>query len=291
MKTFINILSIALSATFFSCGSPGTEPKASSKEKIQIAHEGVNIAYDDMGTGDTTLLFIHGWGINKTYWSNQDSFFSKSYRVVAVDLPGFGTSGKNRKSWSVEDYGKDLTAVLTSLDLKNVVLIGHSMSGAIALETALTNPTRVIGVVGIDNFKNFGYIETDASKKETANIYKAVRANFKATITEYVSQALFAPSTDSAIKKRVLDDILSSDTIIAVNCMEQGDQYPLNAKLSALKLPLNLINSSLTPTDTAAFKKGNIKYNLYDIGAVGHYPMLEKPQAFNDLLQRAIDGM
>ncbi len=45
---------------------------------IKITDQGVNISYTDNGKGDTVLLFVHGWCINKTYWTNQVNFFSKS---------------------------------------------------------------------------------------------------------------------------------------------------------------------------------------------------------------------
>ena len=70
-------------------------------EKIKIENQGVNIVYDDAKIGETVLLFIHGFGIDKSYWTNQTAFFSKKYRVVVLDLPGFGQSGKNRNSWKV----------------------------------------------------------------------------------------------------------------------------------------------------------------------------------------------
>ena len=180
---------------------------------------------------------------------------------------------------------------MTKLDLKNVILVGHSMSGAIAVETALTNPIRIIGVVGVDNFKNFGVVETPQSKEETANIYKAARANYKETVSEYVNQALFSPSTDSLTRKKVLNDIVNADSIIAVNTLEQADKYPTDEKLKLLKKTLFLINSNFTPTDTSAFQKNKIDYILLNIGSTGHYPMLEKPMDFNLLLEQAIDKM
>jgi len=288
MKKVINIFFAGLlSGLLFSCNDSNSR-KVTSVEKVKIENNGVSIDYEDSKIGDTTLLFVHGWGINKTYWANQFDFFSKKYRVVTVDLAGFGKSGKNRKNWTVEEFAKDVSAILTGLDLKNVILVGHSMSGSIIVETAINNPARVIGIIGVDNFKNLGVVETPQSKEEAVNFYKAVRANYKEIVSEYVNQALFSPSTDSLIRKRVLNDILNSDSVIAVDCLEQGDKYQIDEKLKSLKRKLYLINSDFAPTDTLVFKKNNIDYNLFDIGATGHYPMLEKPDDFNSLLEKAI---
>jgi pimeloyl-ACP methyl ester carboxylesterase len=290
----LGILALIMS---MACSSPNntystidsTAIPKDTAENFRVANKGVNIAYDDTKKGDTTLVFIHGWGINRTYWKNQDTAFAKHYRVVAMDLPGFGESGKNRKSWTVEDYANDVSALLNGLDLKNVILIGHSMSGAIALEAALDNQPRVIGLIGIDNFNSYGAKETPQSKKETGVFFKEARANYKKTVTAYVNQALFAPSTPKSIRKRVVDDIANSDSTIALDCIEQSMAYQGDAKLKALKMPLYLINSSANPTDTLAFRKNGISYRFFNVGKTGHYPMLEKPEKFNELLKKAID--
>ena len=90
MKQTLRLLVGILLAVQFSCNNADTNSKTVSTEKIKIDDQGVNIDYDDSKIGDTTILFIHGWGIDKTYWTNQVTFFAKQYRVVTVDLPGFG---------------------------------------------------------------------------------------------------------------------------------------------------------------------------------------------------------
>ena len=275
----------------FSCNNADTNTKTVVTEKIKIANQGVNVDYDDSKIGDTTLLFIHGWAIDKTYWENQVIFFAKKYRVVTIDLPGFGKSGKNRESWTTENYGKDISAVLTELDLKNVILVGHSMSGGIAIETALTNPTRIIGVVGVDNFKQFGIVETKERKEGKANFFKIARADYKDFVVKFVNQDLTSPSTDSLTKQRVINSLLNVDAKFSVDCLEQVIGYPIDEKLRSYKKTLYLINSSLPPTDTLAFQKNKIDYCLLNIGPTGHYPMLEKPNDFNLLLQQAINGI
>jgi len=274
----------------FSCNNTTqTQSGDTSAEKPLIENEGVKIAYDDTQTGDTTLLFVHGWGINRTYWEPQVNTFKKEYRVVTIDLPGFGESGKNRKSWTVENYAKDVSAVINALQLKHVILVGHSMSGAIVLETALTNLQSVIGIIGIDNFNAYGWVETPESKKETDGFFSMARAHYKKVVTDFSNQTLFAPSTDSLVRKRVLDDIVSADSVISINSLEQNMHYSIDAQLKKWPKTLYLINSSSNTTDTLSFRKGGIDVHLFDVGKTGHYPMIEKPDAFNKLLAQAIE--
>ena len=253
-----------------------------------VYDDSVKIAFDDTGTGDTILLFIHGWNIDRSYWSQQVQAFKQRYRVVTVDLPGFGGSGHNRQVWSVENYGKDITTVIDSLGLQRVVLIGHSMSGAIAVEAALHNTGKVIAVVGIDNFTNVGYVPSAKDLQFYAAFYDTLRKNYVKEVTDYAGKYLYAPSTDSTIRKRVTDDFSHADPSRSVAILEENNKYPLAQKLKALHKPLFLLNSNWHPTDTTGFIKKNIAYRLFYIGPTGHYPMIEKPGAFNALLQQVI---
>lgn len=288
MKATLFILAVFLANVFISCIS-GTKKENTPEGNIVIKHDSVKIAYDDTKTGDTTLVFIHGWGINRTYWKDQILFFSKKYRVVTVDLPGFGESGKNRSSWTMEDYGGDVSEVLKQLDLNNVILIGHSMSGAVVTEAALNNAPRVIGVIGVDNFKDIDMVFTPEVEKEWGSFYEAVRRNFKKTMSEDMLPYLFTSQTDSLVRKRVSADILSADTTVAVNCLVSADKYPFSEKLTGFLRPVYLVNSDAFPTDTLAFKKLKVDYGVFNMGPTGHYPMIEKPEVFNKLLQKAID--
>lgn len=266
-----------------------TQTRSETNDKPIIENQGVKIAYDDTQTGGTTLLFVHGWGINRTYWQPQVNAFKKKYRVVTIDLPGFGESGKNRESWTVENYAKDVSAVINTLQLKHVILIGHSMSGVIALETALANPQTVIGIIGIDNFNGYGWVETPESKKETDEFFSAGRTQYTKVVSGFVNQTLFSPSTDSLTRKRVLYDIIHSDSVIAMNSLEQNMHYASDAQLKKWPKTLYLINSSMNSTDTVSFRKGGIDVRLFDVGKTGHYPMIEKPDEFNTLLEQAIE--
>lgn len=238
---------LELSLILILCSCHNNISKVTSNDLIKIDNQGVNIDYTDSKIGDTTLLFIHGWGINKTYWINQVAHFEKKFRVITVDLPGFGNSGKNRKTWTVEDYTRDIHAVLTKLNLKNTILIGHSMSGSIIVETAIKHPSLVIGLVGVDNLKNTGVILTPQIEKEWAEFYSHARIDFQQTVSQDIKN-LFSPSTDTLIKNRVSKDILSSDTAIAVDCLENLDKYPFATKLKLLNKPLCLINSDYQAT-------------------------------------------
>ncbi len=294
MKSLFNLLVIfILSSAILSCNQPEKKTEADQtdivEQPIVINNNGVNIAYTDTGRSDTTILFIHGWAINKGYWADQVSYFGKKYRVVTMDLPGFGQSGTNRDKWDTETYASDVNSVINTMRLKNVILVGHSMSGDIALQAVADNPGPVIGLVGIDNFKSVGEpLNPNAAKEYTAAIAEMKRS-FKKIAFQYFEQSLFSKTTSTDIKKRILNDVVQTDSAIAIASMEQQDlSFDEVAKLKQAGKKLYLINSDVTPTITKYMTAQNIPFQIYYTKGTGHYAMIENPQEFNELLDKVI---
>jgi pimeloyl-ACP methyl ester carboxylesterase len=251
-----------------------------------VNDQGVNIAYTDEGHGDTTLLFIHGWDLDKSYWSNQVTHFKDHYRVVAMDLPGFGESGTNRSDWTAQAYATDVDTLISQLNLQHVVLIGHSMSGDIALLAALGAPTRIIGLVGVDNFKNIKP-ETEQEKEDDARMMTVFKKGYQEAAIQFFKDDLFYTTTPDSIKRRILTDVINADSAIAIAALSAPVINEAQS-LESYGKPLYLINSDYKTTDTAAFTAAHIPYDIQYIREVGHFPMVEKPDAFNADLDKVL---
>lgn len=264
-----------LAMLFFACNHGTT-----------VNNQGVDIAYTDTGKGDTTLLFVHGWCLNKGYWSNQVDFFKDRYRVVTVDLPGFGESGKNRTDWTPEAFGGDIDSVLSQLNLKNVVLVGHGMAGDIIVQAALHAPDRVIGLVGVDNFKHVGP-ETQEEKTEDGMAINLLKQQFTVAAFQLFQQTLFSGTTADSLRKRILTDVANSDSVVATACLAHLSTDEKGPLVSYGKT-LYLINSDYTRTDTAVLTFDGIPYEIYYIRGTGDFPMVENPEAFNRRLQEVL---
>src|SRR5262249_7740442 len=127
-----------------------------AQSHIAISADGVTIHYDVQGQGATALVFVHGWCCDRRYWDRQTAHFAPDYTVVWLDLAGHGTSGHDRTTWTIPAFGADIVAVVEQLGLAQVVLIGHSAGGLVVIEAARRLPTTVIGVVGVDTWRNIG---------------------------------------------------------------------------------------------------------------------------------------
>ena len=251
----------------------------------------IDIVYDECGKADTTLLFVHGWCINKEYWEEQKKFFCDNYKVVTLDLPGFGQSGKNRTEWTFEQYASDINEFIKAQKLKNVILIGHSMSGDILLLVDTKYPNSVIGIVGIDNLKKPGVILLEEENKQVENFFAMMGSNFSATVEVYTKENLFPKSADTSIINRVTNDIKTNDSVIAMKVLSSLLVVSQKERdmMQQLKHTLYLVNSDGDRTLIDSLKKYcKASAEVVYVHGTGHYPMIEKPAEFNSALENVI---
>ncbi|WP_184221470.1 alpha/beta fold hydrolase [Granulicella aggregans] len=91
--------------------------------------DGTSIYFKDWGTGQP-IVFCHGWPLSADAWDAQMLFFGQhGYRVIAHDRRGHGRSGQPWTGNDMDTYADDLAEIFEKLDLKNVVLVGHSTGG------------------------------------------------------------------------------------------------------------------------------------------------------------------
>lgn len=261
------------------------------KENVTAKVNNTTIAYNEYGNGDTTLLFVHGWCINKEYWDAQVRHFSDKYRVIALDLPGFGKSDKNRSEWTFEEYAEDIYEFIKDQQLKNVILIGHSMSGDILLLMDTKHPESVIGIVGIDNLKKPVSRYSDEENKEIEGFFKMLDSSFSQTVELYAENNLFPPSADSLIVNRVVNDFKMNDSVIAINVLRSLMDISQKERdmMQQLSHKLYLINSDGDFTYIDSLKKYcKASADVVYVSGTGHYPMIEKPSEFNSAVEKVI---
>ncbi|HEV7779690.1 MAG TPA: alpha/beta hydrolase [Chitinophagaceae bacterium] len=264
------------------------------KEDVEIISNGVKIAYSKCGEGDSTLLFVHGWCISKEYWEPQLAYFCPRYTVVAIDLPGFGRSGTNRSDWSFDAYAEDVKNIIDQLKLKNVILIGHSMSGDILLKVSNLYPALVKGIVGIDNLHEPGSPLTAEQVKDNEGFFAMLSGGFDSTVSKYMTKNLFHSSTGTAIVNRVMNNVFTADSAIAIKVLQALVEASQNEKplMQGLSHRLYLVNSDIKPVKTDSLAKYCVKgFHVELVPATGHYPMVEKPVLFNTALQKVIDSI
>jgi pimeloyl-ACP methyl ester carboxylesterase len=257
---------------------------ADSTARTVKSADGIPIAYEVTGEGETTLAFVHGWSCDRSYWKAQQEEFSRDFKVVLIDLAGHGESGLERKAWTIESFGDDVVAVIKKLDLDNVILIGHSMGGDVVAAAALKMPVRIKGLVWVDVYKQ---LNTPRTPEQRKTMLEPFRANFVETTRTFV-RSMFPPNADSALVERVSLDMSAAPPEVALGSMESSinNDRKISQILQDLDLPVVAINPEQPPTDVASLKRRGVKVVL--MPGVGHFPMMEDASRFNALLRTAI---
>ncbi len=295
MKYRLYILIAALGVMLTAC-SPKAEEQAASVESGPaittqsgqvISADETPIYYESTGTGDTALVFVHGWCCDHSYWREQIDRFAGDYQVVTLDLAGHGESGRNRTEWTASRFAEDVVAVADHLKLTRMVLIGHSMGGTVVVEAAGRMPERVLGLVAVDTLQN---VERKWSEDDFNRFIEPMEDDFVKTTTEFVTKGLFTADADPELANRVAADMAQCPPEIGVAMMRGMFNHDIKPVLDTLDMPIRLINSDLYPTDMEANRRHMKDAELILLNGLGHFPQLEDPQRFNDTLQQVLDS-
>ena len=112
-------------------------------------HTGLALSYLEAGTVGPPVVMLHGWGAFKELWWSTLRGLGRDYRCFALDFPGHGASPLGRAA-TIAGLADAVAAFCAALDLPQVVLMGHSMGGVVALELALHRPALVARLVLVD---------------------------------------------------------------------------------------------------------------------------------------------
>lgn len=242
--------------------------------------DGVAIAYSVSGTADTALVLIHGGLADRSFWDGQHGPLSDRFRVIALDLAGHGESGRNRQKWGLCKFAHDVLAVIDNEGVRNTILVGNSLGGSVAIETALLAGSRAVGVIGVDTFHDLSRrIDPDQARDQA----KAWRTNPGGTLDRMLG-ALFHPDAPPALVADVRRRMSSAaaETMAAVFDSLAG--YDTGATARQLRVPVRCINGDLYPINIKANREIVADFDAVVLAHTGHFPMLECPEEFNQRL-------
>ena len=255
---------------------------------VAISRDGTPIAYEVQGSGETTLVFVHGWSCDARYWRMQVPAFANKYRVITLDLAGHGHSGAKRERYTMTAFGEDVKAVAEATGSERVILIGHSMGGTVIVEAARLMPKRVIGLIGVDTLEN---IEYPLTTEEFEKMVAPMKADFSSGVREFVKE-MIVPATDPTLAEWILADMSSAPSEIALSATEEMMSLYITGEAAKMfkdvRVPVVSVNADLWPIDYEANRRHMASYEAIVLKGADHFLMMARPLEFNGALERAV---
>lgn len=265
--------------------------------KIALPND-IQIAYTDEGQGKETIIFVHGLGSYLPAWDKVIPELSKTYRCIAIDLPGYGKSSKAPHSGMMSFYADVINDFAEAMQLDKFSLAGHSMGGQIGMVYSLKWPEKMnhlilVDPAGFEAFTSgqrewFEDVMTPTLVRQTT--FEAIESNLASNFYNVPKDAEFM-ITDRMAMRHASD---FNGYCYAVSQSVAGMvKEPVIDKLQNIKTPTliffgendNLIpNRYLNPGRTLTIaESGHAKIaesELVMVPKCGHFMMFEKPEVF-----------
>ncbi|MBU7010300.1 MAG: alpha/beta hydrolase [Theionarchaea archaeon] len=220
------------------------------------------------------LVFIHGAGSSSKVWTFQKRYFSRDHEVTLLTLSGHGGK-KGEGKETINEYVEEVRTTIQ--EYEDVVIIGHSMGGAITMSYALQNPVTACVLAG-----------TGAKLRVLPAILEQIKENYEQTIDFILEYAIYNKTEQIMHQSKkemlaTLPEIMHKDFIAC-------DTFDVIQEIEHLHVPTLVVCGSedvLSPVKYSQYLAAKIEHSTLEvIENCGHMLMLEKPVEFNHILDQ-----
>jgi pimeloyl-ACP methyl ester carboxylesterase len=244
--------------------------------------DGAAVHWTSVGRGPA-IIFVHGWTCDATSWDAQLPAFSRTHRVITLDLPGHGQSAFPKDGrFSMDLFARAVEAVRKDAGVDRVVVIGHSMGGPVVRQYALLYPQHVAAVALVD-----GLVLMKGGSARPGRGPMTGPEGMK--VREEMVRGMFGPATTPANQQHILKMMLGTSEQTAAGAMSATrDQSTwTNDPMRVPVLAVYADKSRLA--DPAAMKVLYPMLEYHEIPRTGHFVMMDDPAAFNALLSAFLE--
>jgi pimeloyl-ACP methyl ester carboxylesterase len=274
----------------------------------QVAHtvaarDGTKLAVTDAGAG-RPLVFFHGLGLTHEVWLPQLRALRDRYRVVGVDIRGHGDSGAGVDGYSPQLFGDDVAAVLETLDLRDAVLVGHSLGGCTIGQFVVDHPAvaaaRVAGVVFVGTFasalagegwwrERFGRVNTRLMAA-TMGRRRQPETPPSGRVVVAMTKRSFGRAADPADIRRLIAIGTRTPPAVAAACALGNLTYDVADRLHDVDIPALVVVGSkdrtAPPRSARRLAAALARAELVVLDGVGHPVGLQRPDELSALIDR-----
>ncbi len=234
----------------------------------------------DAGKEGVPVLFCHGSGGGHHHWLFQLKRLPETISPIAVDLPGHGRS-EGAPTDKVSLYRDWLHRFKEALGLGPIVLAGHSLGGAIALDYALCYADHLSGLILVGTGGRLRVLPSFLETLKTGNV--------PVELTEY----LYGPEVPDDLYERGRQEVKSTEAAVYLADLSACDKFDVMEELHRINHPALILcgsNDQLTPVKYSRYLEENLPRGRFElIEGAGHMVMIEKPHAVNEAVARFVE--
>lgn len=240
-----------------------------------------------LGRGTQPMLFAHGFGCDQNMWRFMTPAFENDYRVVLFDYVGSGKSDlaayDPQRYGSLEGYARDILDICHALDLRDVILVGHSVSSMIGVLAANAEPERFAQIIMVGPSPR--YINEDGyvggfDAKDIDGLLDTMDKNYIGW-ANFLAPAIMKNADRPELAAELTESFCSTDPIIARKFAEITFRSDNRADLRHVRVPSLILQCSddlVAPTEVGAYVHRNTpKSTLRQMQATGHCPHMSHP--------------
>jgi pimeloyl-ACP methyl ester carboxylesterase len=237
--------------------------------------------------GERATVFVHCWGGNLTFWKEQVPALQDHARLLLIDLPGHGGSGKPDAAYPREFFADAVLAAMRDAGVGTATLVGHSMGVPVICEVYKKDPQRGAGLVAVDGFLRRPSIPADQADAIMAPLRTP---EYREHAKTFVAMMFPEPGTEK-LRDWVLENMLATPRHVLLGAMESMFGAGPGWAPAKGNLPIVVLNAP-NPMWTAEYETWvrslSSRVDIRTIDRVGHWLMLEKPAEFNAALLEAL---
>jgi pimeloyl-ACP methyl ester carboxylesterase len=267
------------------CATAPLAPGAPGERLTSVATPAGPLRVSDGGSGEPAVLFVHGLGSDLEAWRAQLDRLRASRRVVAYDQRGHGGSARpGDGGYTIEGLASDLDAVVRTLGLRRVVLVGHSMSGTVITAWAGAHPEQVAALVYVDAVGDFHALPRTA--------LEAASVEDQAFVSDPPSRRrtygeMLGPKARATTRAQVLASVDRLDPPAFPALRRSMFGFLVGDRLAAVRAPIVAIEAEGNdyPVSASRVIPGAERVTL---PGVSHWLMLDDPGAFGRALDQVL---
>jgi pimeloyl-ACP methyl ester carboxylesterase len=247
----------------------------------ELVRDGVTLSFDDTGSGDPPLVFLHPWSGDRTFFAAQVERFSSTHRCLSVDLKGHGGSGAPDDGYAMAELADDVAWLCGELAVRDAVFIGHSMGGIVAVHVAAAHASLVKGVVVLDSplLPPAGFAEL------VPPLLEGMRSpGFRDVTRAFQGQFAGFPD-DDARRESLLDTLVAGEQHVKVATLDHifGDDN--ETAVRAGTAPMLYVGSGMGFADLDRLRSAaGGRFDETTVEGSGHFIQLEVPDQVNDAI-------